>query len=104
MPDLTHNLENIVFNELIYMGYEVSVYNKDGREIDFLAQKDQKEYLIQVAYSIVDDATRRREFALFNVLDQSRKKIIITNDDFDFSTSTVQHLSLSHFLSMDQLD
>lgn len=104
MPDLTRNLENIVFNELIYMGYEVSVFNKDGREIDFLAQKDRKEYLIQVAYSIVDDATRQREFALFNVLDQSRKKIIITNDDFDFSTSTVQHLSLSRFLSMDQLD
>jgi hypothetical protein len=34
------------------MGYEVSVYNKDGREIDFLARKEQKEYLIQVAYSI----------------------------------------------------
>ena len=103
MPDLTHNLENIVFNELIYMGYEVSVYNKDGREIDFLAQKDQKEYLIQVAYSIVDDATRRREFALFNVLDQSRKKIIITNDEIDYSTSTVYHYRLRDFLLMDAL-
>ena len=104
LPDLTHNLENIVFNELCYMGYEVTVYNKDGREIDFLAQKAQKEYLIQVAYSIAEESTRRREFALFNVLDQSRKKMIITNDDFDFSTSTVQHLSLPHFLTMEQLD
>ena len=25
--DLTHNLENIVYNDLIYMGYEVYVYN-----------------------------------------------------------------------------
>ena len=104
LPDLTHNLENIVFNELCYMGYEVTVYNKNGREIDFLAQKAQKEYLIQVAYSIAEENTRRREFALFNVLDQSRKKIIITNDDFDFSTSTVQHLPLPHFLTMEQLD
>ncbi|MBP5170200.1 MAG: ATP-binding protein [Oscillospiraceae bacterium] len=104
LPDLTHNLENIVFNELCYMGYEVTVYNKDGREIDFLAQKAQKEYLIQVAYSIAEESTRQREFALFNVLDQSRKKMIITNDDFDFSSSTVQHLSLSHFLTMEQLD
>ena len=102
--DLTHNLENIVFNELIFMGYELTVFTKGNQEIDFMANKSGKEYLIQVAYSIVDDATRRREFALFNVLDQSRKKIIITNDDFDFSTSTVQHFSLSHFLSMDQLD
>ena len=104
LPDLTHNLENIVFNELCYMGYEVTVYNKNGREIDFLAQKAQKEYLIQVAYSVAEESTRRREFALFNVLDQSRKKIIITNDDFDFSTSTVQHLPLPHFLTMEQLD
>ena len=56
------------------------------------------------AYSIAEESTRRREFALFNVLDQSRKKIIITNDDFDFSTSTVQHLPLPHFLAMEQLD
>lgn len=40
----------------------------------------------------------------FNVLDQSRKKIIITNDDFDFSTSTVQPLSLPHFSAMEQLE
>ena len=33
--DLTHNLENIVYNELIYMGYEVYVYNNSGKEIDF---------------------------------------------------------------------
>ena len=35
--DLTHNLENIVLNELIYMGYEVTVYDNKGREIDFCA-------------------------------------------------------------------
>ena len=52
-------------------------------------------------YSLNDQES---EFALFNILDQSRKKIIITNDAFDFSTSTVQHLSLSHFLTMEQLD
>ena len=37
--DLTHNLENIVYNELIYMGYKVNVFNKNGREIDFLSAK-----------------------------------------------------------------
>ena len=37
--DLTHNLENIIYNELLYMGYNVSVYDNNGREIDFLAEK-----------------------------------------------------------------
>ena len=102
--DLTHNLENIVFNELVYMGYEVSVFTKGNQEIDFLAINGAKEYLVQVAYSIAEESTYDREFALFNTLDQSRKKIIITNDDVDYSTSTVEHISLSHFLSMTSLD
>ena len=102
--DLTHNLENIIYNELIYMGYEVSVFTKGNREIDFLAIKGGKEYLIQVAYSIAEENTYDREFALFNTLDQSRKKIIISNDDVDYSTSTVEHISLPRFLSMTSLE
>ena len=102
--DLTHNLENIVFNELVYMGYEVSVFTKNGQEIDFIAQKDEKEYLVQVAYSVAEEKTYEREFALFNTLDQSRMKILITNDDVDFSTSTVRHIALSRFLTMNRLD
>ena len=52
--DLTHNLENIVYNELIYMGYNLKVLNKEenDKEIDFIATKDGKEYYVQVAYSV----------------------------------------------------
>jgi predicted AAA+ superfamily ATPase len=102
-PDLTHNLENVVFNELVYMGYEVYVFTKNGQEIDFLAQKDGREYLVQVAYSVAEEKTYEREFALFNTLDQSRRKILITNDDIDFSTSTVEHIPLNRFLRMNSL-
>ena len=48
------------------MGYEVFVFNKYGNEIDFLAPKDGKEILIQAAYSIAEEKTYQREFALFN--------------------------------------
>lgn len=102
--DLTHNLENIVYNELIFMGYEIQVFNKNNREIDFLARKGGKEYLIQVAYSVAEENTYKREMALFNVLDQSRKKILITTDAVDFSTSTVQHISFQDFLKLESLD
>ena len=101
--DLTHNLENVVLNELIFRGYEVSVYNNKGREIDFLAIKDNKQYLVQVAYSIAEDKTYEREFSAFAELDNSMKKIIITNDDIDYSTSTVYHYRLKDFLKMDEL-
>lgn len=101
--DITHNLENIVYNELIYMGYDVSTYDANGKEIDFLAEKRGKRFLIQVAYSVVEESTWRREFAPFDALDQSMQKILITNDDIDFSTSTVRHIRLRDFLMMEGL-
>ena len=52
----------------------------------------------------MEEKTYEREFALFSVLDQSRKKILITNDDFDYSTSIVQHIYLHRFLRMTDLD
>lgn len=101
--DLTHNLENIVLNELLFMGFEVTVYDNKGREIDFRAEKDGKTYLIQVAYSVAEDKAYEREFSAFSNIDNSIKKIIITNDDLDYSTSTVYHYKLKDFLMKDEL-
>ena len=101
--DLTHNMENIVLNELIFMGYEVSVYSHRNREIDFRAVRDGKVYLVQVAYSVAEDKAYDREFSAFSYIDNTMKKIIITNDDVDYSTSTVFHYRLRDFLEMDEL-
>ena len=101
--DLTHNLENIVFNELKYRDYDVFVYNDGGREIDFIAIKGNKKYYLQVAYSLVEPKTYERELSAFATLDNDVQKIIITTDDVDYSTSTVRHISLQEFLMMDEL-
>lgn len=101
--DLTHNLENIVLNELLYLGYEVSVYSNKGREIDFRAVRDGKQYLVQVAYSVAEDKAYDREFSAFAGINNTVKKIIITNDDIDYSTSTVYHYKLRDFLLMNEL-
>lgn len=102
--DISHNLENIVYNELLYMGYVVNVLSVDGKKIDFVAFKDNKKYYIQVAYSVADDKTYDREFRVFNNLDNSCKKILITNDDIDYSTSVVLHIKFKDFLLMNSLD
>ena len=101
--DLTHNLENIVYNELIYMGYEVYVYNNNGKEIDFLATKGSKQYYVQVAYSVAEDKAYQREFNAFKNIDNLSQKIVITNDDIDYSTSAVKHIKLKDFLTMEGL-
>lgn len=102
--DLTYNLENIVYNELIFMGYKIWVYNNSGKEVDFLVQMDSKKYYVQVAYSIAEDKAYTREFSAFKNIDNLSQKIIITNDDIDYSTSTVRHIKLKDFLTMNTLD
>lgn len=102
--DLEHNLENIVYNELLYMGYSLQTFDNNGKEIDFIAYKNNKKYYIQVAYSILHDKTYDREMGAFANLDNMVKKVIITNDDIDYSTSTVVHIKLKDFLMMNDLD
>lgn len=101
--DLDHNLENIVYNELLYMGYDLKTYDNKGKEIDFLATKNGKSYFIQVAYSVLDEKAYAREFGAFADLDNSNQKILITNDDIDYSTSVVRHIKLKDFLLMEEL-
>ena len=96
--DLTHNLENVIYNELVYLGYSVFVYDNNGREVDFLAEKDGKKTYIQVSWSVVDEKTWKREFSAFETLTQIDRKLIITNDDLDYSTSNVTHIKLGDFL------
>ena len=85
------------------MGYDLFVYDNKGKEIDFLAQKGNKKYFIQVAYSVLDEKAYNREFGAFLNLDNSCQKIIITNDEIDYSSSTVKHIKLKDFLLMNSL-
>lgn len=101
--DLDHNMENVVYNELLFKGYKLESYINGNKEIDFYATKNGKEYYIQVAYSIVDEKAYNREMKAFVGLDNNKLKIIITTDEIDYSTSTVRHIKLHDFLLMDDL-
>ena len=86
------------------MGYEINVFNNNGREIDFFVSKKNKKYYVQVAYSIAEDKAYEREMSAFYSLDNSVRKLIITNDDIDYSTSTVTHIKLKDFLLLNSFD
>ncbi len=86
------------------MGYNINVFNNDNNEIDFIAFKDNKKYYIQVAYSVAEDKAYEREFRAFNNIDNNSKKILITNDEINYSTSVIEHIKLKDFLLMESLD
>ena len=69
----------------------------------FLATKGTKQYYVQVAYSVAEEKTYQREFSAFKNIDHLSQKIIITNDDIDYSTSIVKHIKLKDFLIMESL-
>lgn len=101
--DLIHNLENIVYNELLYRGYQLEVYNDEKGEVDFIATREGKKYYIQVAYSVAEDKAYEREMGRLNAMDNDAAKILITNDAIDYSTSVVRHLKFEEFLLKDEL-
>jgi len=78
-------LENIVYNELIRRGYNVYVGKMsptDGREIDFVAEKnngDEKIYL-QVCYEYGTPETLLREFTPLMEIKDHYPKFVITLD------------------------
>lgn len=86
----THMMENIIYNELRYRGYQVDVgtvesREKDSsgkeirvqREIDFIASLGSKKYYIQSAYAIPDQEKYEQETKSFEHTMDSFKKIII---------------------------
>ena len=85
------------------MDYKLKVFNDSDREVDFVAEKDGKKYFIQVAFSVQNEKAYEREFRVFANLDNLSQKILITNDDLDYSTSVVRHIKLKDFLLMEEL-
>jgi hypothetical protein len=90
--EVTHIMENIIYNELRYRGYNVDVgmvesrerdeHGKDLRvqlEIDFIANLGSKRYYLQSAYSIPDEEKRKQETQSFDKIGDSFKKIIIVS-------------------------
>ncbi len=89
-----HLMENLIYNELLYRGYNVDVgvvevfeHNKENVtirkqfEIDFVCNQGSKRYYIQSAYSIDSKEKEKQEMrSLINVNDFF-KKIIIVKDD-----------------------
>lgn len=90
----THLMENLIYNELLYRGFNVDVgvvtteiASVEGKrqkvqlEIDFVCNLGSKRYYIQSAYKMDTDEKRRQECLSLSKVDDSFKKILIVADD-----------------------
>ena len=104
--DIEKIIENIIYQQLIRLGYEVTVGQLQAGEIDFVCtQKGGKRIYIQASFMIIDDATRDREFgSLESVKDNYPKYVIsmtplVTKSD----SNGITHLGLRTFLMSENL-
>jgi predicted AAA+ superfamily ATPase len=91
-------LENIVFNELILRGYNVTVGKVNNLEIDFICKKQDQKYYIQVSQSIMDENTLKREFKPLMEIKDFYPKYILTLDDWNYSSDGIIHMNIIDFL------
>lgn len=104
--DIQKLLENAVYLHLIHFGYDVKIGQQGNSEIDFVASKNGSRIYIQVAYQIIDEKTREREFGnLMNIPDHY-PKYVVSMDEFNAGTNYngIRQLHIRDFLKDDLND
>lgn len=91
-------IENIVYNELIYRGYDVKIGSLDNGEIDFIALKDGKKEYYQACYILFDENTIEREFNAYKNIDDNYPKYVISMDKIDLSRDGIIHKNIIEWL------
>ena len=99
--DIEKVIENIIYQHLIRLGYQVYVGQLQAGEIDFVCTKpDGQRIYVQASYIIADMATREREFGNLRAINDNYPKYVISmtplltrNDD-----NGITHLHLRKFL------
>jgi predicted AAA+ superfamily ATPase len=92
--DENHLMENALFNELRYRGYEVDVGAVESRvvdaakketrkmlEIDFVANSGSRRYYIQSAFAMATSEKADSEYRPFKLIGDSFKKIVVVRDN-----------------------
>lgn len=91
--EMTHIMENIIYNELIVRGFSVDVgvvysreknssgnYSKTAREIDFVSVKGNRKVYVQSAFALPDEEKAAQELKPLSLTGDSFPKVIIRKD------------------------
>ena len=99
ITDKAKILENLVYNHLLYKGYDIKVGYYGDKEIDFVGEKNGEKLYIQVALKIDSDKTAEREFGNLLKIQDNYPKIVITEDTFNGNSyQGIRHCPIRQFL------
>ena len=120
----THIMENILYNELRYRGFNVdvgelnvsektdrmdingkSIYTQKNLEVDFIASKGNQKFYIQSALSIETVEKQMQEKRSLYYIDDSFKKIVVAKSNLNptYDENGVMTIDLFDFLLSDKV-
>ncbi len=96
--NLGHVIENIVYLQLLRLGYEVTVGKNLSSEVDFIAVKGSAKLYFQVSLTALDESTYDREMKSLLKINDQYPKYLVTMDKIDLSKDGIIHLNLYDLL------
>lgn len=93
-------IENAVYKQLCFFGYEVHVGVLNAGEVDFVCTKPGKTVYVQASYIISEESTRQREFGPLEKIRDNHPKYVISATPLltQRDENGITHLSLRKFL------
>jgi predicted AAA+ superfamily ATPase len=97
--DVGKTIENVVYINLLIAGYDVKVGQTNGKEIDFIAEREGEKIYIQVSYLISTDKIKQREFGNLLLVKNNYPKFVVSLDEYTIGNfEGIKHLHLKEFL------
>lgn len=98
--DIEKVLENVVYQQLLRMGYTVNVGQLRAGEVDFVCTKSNERVYVQVAYLIASPETEEREFGILDNIRDNYPKYVISMTPLvrRGDRRGITHLGLREFL------
>lgn len=101
--ELPEVLENFVFLELKRKNYTVYIGKLGDKEIDFIAEKKDKRFYIQVAYLLASEEIIKREFTpLQQIRDNYPKYVLSTDTLLGSDYKGIRWMNIMDFLLSDE--
>ncbi|MCL2501384.1 MAG: ATP-binding protein [Defluviitaleaceae bacterium] len=96
--DMGHQIENIVYLELLRRGYRVNIGKIDEKEIDFIATKQHTKEYYQVAMTALEESVRVRELNPLQRVSDNYPKYLLTLDFITGDNEGIKQLNLIDWL------
>jgi len=96
--DVGHQVENIVYLELLRRGYRVNVGKIDEKEIDFVATKQNSKEYYQVALTALDERVKERELDPLRKVSDNYPKYLLTLDFITGDYEGIKQVNLVDWL------